>query len=278
MAVANADMAAAWDGPEGAHWAEFADHYEQVAAELWTAFLDSVPVEPADRVLDIGCGTGQSSRTVAKLAERGSVHGVDLSGPMLARARAAAAAAEVGNVTFTQADVQVFDFDDDSFDLAISSFGAMFFDDPVQAFGNIRRALRPGGRLALLAWRPLAANEWLVAIRTALAVGRPLPEPPASTPGPFGLADPAHTRTVLEAAGFGDVQINPLDASMTLGRDRDAAYEFLSGMGITRGLTHDQDSESRHQALDALRATLAAHDTGDGVRFAGAAWRIGAVR
>jgi SAM-dependent methyltransferase len=276
--MANAEMTAAWDGPEGAHWAEYADHYERVAAELWGAFLATVPVGEGDSVLDIGCGTGKSTRTVARLAARGSVLGVDLSSQMLQRARAAVAEAGLDNVAFEQADAQVHPFDAESFDLAISSFGAMFFDDPVAAFGNVRRALRPGGRLALLAWQPLAANEWLVAVRTALAVGRTLPEPPTGLPGPFGLADPDHCRTVLGKAGYDDVQIEPVHARMSFGDDAETAYAFLSSGGMARGLTQDLDPATRQLALDALRTTLTAHDTGDGVRFGAAAWRITACR
>jgi SAM-dependent methyltransferase len=278
VTVPNADMAAAWDGPEGAHWAEYADHYERVAANLWESFLATVPVGEGDSVLDIGCGTGRSTRTVAQLAPRGSVLGVDLSRQMLERARATAADDGLDNVAFEQADVQVFEFDPDSFDLAISSFGAMFFDDPVAAFSNVRGALRPGGQLVLLAWQPLAANEWLVAIRTALAVGRLLPEPPTGLPGPFGLADPDHSRAVLEKAGFADVQVAPLQASMSFGDDVESSYAFLSSGGVARGLTQDLDAATRQLALDALRATLTAHDTGDGIRFGAAAWRISARR
>ena len=278
MTVPNAEMAAAWDGPEGAHWAEFADFYEQAAAEIWTAFLDALPLRAGDRVLDIGCGTGKSTRTIAPLVPEGSVLGVDLSSQMLAHARCAADDAGVDNVAFQQADVQVFEFGRERFDLAVSSFGAMFFDDPVAAFGNVHRALRPGGQLALLAWQPLAANEWLVAIRSALAVGRTLPEPPTSVPGPFGLADPDYTRKLLDSAGFDDVRVDPIEATMTLGQDAETAYAFLSNMGMARGLTQDLDAETRQQALDALRATLVAHDTGTGIRFAAAAWRISARR
>jgi SAM-dependent methyltransferase len=190
--IANTEMAAAWDGPEGEHWAANAAYYENVADRLWDRFLAEVRVQPRDEVLDIGCGTGASSRSVARLAPEGRVVGIDLSSPMLARAREAAERDGLRNLEFVQGDAQVHPFPADAFDLAMSSHGAMFFNDPVTAFANIRSALRPDARLAMTAWRPLRENEWLVAIRTALAAGRDLPEPLPGMPGPFGLADADH--------------------------------------------------------------------------------------
>ncbi|HVE64448.1 MAG TPA: methyltransferase domain-containing protein [Mycobacteriales bacterium] len=272
--IANTEMAAAWDGAEGEHWAANAAHYERTADRLWAKFLAEVRVQPKDEVLDIGCGTGASTRSVARLAADGRVVGIDLSAPMLAHARDAAQGEGTDNVEFEQGDAQVHPFPTEAFDLAISSHGAMFFNDPVAAFTNIRSALRPGGRLALTAWRPLRENEWLVAIRTALAAGRDLPEPPPGMPGPFGLADADHVRRVLGGAGFTDVRVEPVDEPMVFGRDTDDAYAFMCTMGIVRGLSHDLDDEARTQSLADLRATIEQHATPDGVLFDSAAWLI----
>jgi SAM-dependent methyltransferase len=271
--IANTDMAAAWDGDEGAHWAANADRYERASARMWEQFLPAVPLAADASVLDIGCGTGRSTRSIAQIAADGSVLGVDLSARMLELARERAAAAGVTNVRFEQADAQVHPFDAGAFDLAVSSFGCMFFADPVAAYRNIADALRPDGRLALLAWREMASNEWITATLSALAVGRELPSPPHA-PGPFAFADPDHVRRVLGEAGFTDVELVPVDAAMQLGESADEAYSFISTMGVTRGLTQDLDAETRQRALDALRASVEAHETSEGVLAAGAAWRI----
>ena len=274
VTIANVEMAAAWDGDEGERWAAWAERYEATGTRFWEALRRRVPVGAGDTILDVGCGTGHSSRDLARSAPSGSVLGVDLSSQMLDRARSAAAAEGVPNVRFEQADAQVHPFPPAAHDLVVSSFGAMFFADPVAAFANIRGALRPGGRLAVVAWREVADNEWLVAIRDALAAGRTLPMPPAGVPGPFGLADCAHTERVLAAAGFDDVGLERVDEPVRFGTDADDAYSFVSTLGMTRGLTHDLDDAGRAAALEALHASLRAHETSDGVLFGASAWLV----
>lgn len=274
MTIANVDMAAAWDGPEGDHWAEHADRYERVGVAQGQALLDAAAIGSGDSVLDIGCGTGKSTRGAARLAVLGSALGVDLSARMLERARVTAEAEGLGNVRFEQADAQVHPFGADAFDVAISSFGAMFFADPVAAFANVGQSLHPGGHLALLAWRELARNEWLTAIRQALALGRDLPAPPSGAPGPFGLADRHQTEAILTNAGFVDVDFTAIDDPIVLGADADDAFAFVRDFGITRGLTHDLDDADTQAALDALHRTLVDHQASDGVRFGASAWLV----
>ena len=171
MGIANTEMAAAWD-EEATGWIEYEDSYERSGLGLWRLFLTGVTLNESYRVLDLGCGTGGRTRSLAELVPQGSVVGVDLSTRMVAHAREVTAREGVTNIEFIDGDAQVFPFEPDHFDLAVSSFGSMFFADPIAAFTNIRRALRPGGRLALLTWRPVADNKWLVAFRTALAWAR----------------------------------------------------------------------------------------------------------
>jgi SAM-dependent methyltransferase len=274
MAIANVEMAAAWDGAEGAHWTEHAERYESIGPAYWEALAAGVGIRVDDDVLDVGCGTGRSARDAARIATSGTVLGVDLSGRMLERARAAAEAEGLVNVRFEQADAQVHPFPSAGFDVAVSSFGAMFFADPVAAFTNVARSLRGNGRIALLAWRELARNEWLAAIRDALSLGRPLPTPAAGAPGPFGLADRHHTERVLKEAGFVDIDLAEVDEPLRFGADADDAFSFVRTLGITRGLTHDLDDASTAAALDALRRTLSKHESNEGVLFDGSAWLI----
>ena len=181
-------------------------------------------------------------------------------------------------------------FEPGSFDVAVSRTGAMFFGDPVAAFTNIARALRPAGRLTLLVWQPPAANDWICDFLGALDGGRGLPAPPPEAPGPFSLADPGRVEGILSAAGFADVTFDGRQEPMYFGPDAEAAYRFVSGLGVVKFLLEglpvygqgepgDQaDGAARSRALAALRATIDAHETGDGVLYPSAAWIISARR
>lgn len=264
---------------EGDHWTEQADRYEHASWRAWRRLQDAHPLAAGDRVLDVGCGTGRSTRDMARtVGPSGFVLGVDLSSRMLAEARRRSAAEGVTNVAFEHGDAQVHPFGKGAHDVAASSFGAMFFVDPVAAFANIGRALRPGGRLAMLAWRELARNEWLLAFRAVLANGRTLPEPPAGAPGPLGLADGDRVRAVLAAAGFVDVALESVDEPVEFGRDGDDAFAFARTVGIVEGLTRDLDDAARAATLDRLHAMLVDHETPEGVLLGASAWLITAGR
>jgi len=152
----------------------------------------------------------------------------------------------------------------------------MFFGDPVAAFANIGRALRPGGRLVMLTWQEPGASEWIRELGGALAAGRDLPAPPASAPGPFALADPDRTTTVLATAGFRDITLDALHEPMWFGSDPGDAHRFV--LGPLGWMLDGLDATARERALDALRATITAHAGSDGITFASAAWLIRAKR
>jgi SAM-dependent methyltransferase len=278
MAIANVEMAQAWDGEEGAHWAANADQYESTGIRIQRRFDEAELIAPTDRVLDVGCGTGKSSRDAARVATQGSVLGVDLSSQMLEVARARSRGEGLTNVEFEQADAQVHPFPSESFDVAISSFGCMFFTDPVAAFRNIASALRPDAGLGLLAWRALAENEWLQVVRGALAMGRDLPSPPPNVPSPFAFADADYTRRVLEDGGFDNVVLTPIDESVSVGADADAAFSFFAATGVARGLTQDLDEPTRGEAFAKLRQAFVDYETSEGVLIPSAAWLITATR
>lgn len=276
--IANVEMAAAWDGEDGADWTENADRYDATGVAIWQRFLAADLIQAEDRVLDIGCGTGHSTRDAARLASSGFALGVDLSSRMLALARERSAADGLTNTQFVQADAQVHPFEPEAYDIAISSFGVMFFADPDAAFGNIGRALGPGGRIALLAWRELRENDWLLALREALAAGRDLPSPPSGAPGPFGLADADAATGCLAGAGFHEVVFTPIDEPIFLGKDAEDAFAFVRTMGIFRGLTNGLDDAARADTVAKVRAMLTDHQTADGVLLGSGAWLITASK
>jgi SAM-dependent methyltransferase len=157
-------------------------------------------IERHDRVLDVGCGTGQTTREAARMAVEGSVLGIDLSAVAIDRARELAGAKGIRNVTFLRADAQAYPFPSERFDLVVSRFGTMFFRDPVAAFANVGRALRRAGRLAMMVWQGHEQNEWSVVIEDAL--GGSGDSPASEAPDPFSLAEPAKVDGILDAAGF----------------------------------------------------------------------------
>ena len=235
-------------------------------------------VRPHDRVLDVGCGTGHTTREAARAAVYGSAMGVDLSAVMLERARRLSDDAGLRNVTYVQTDAQTHDFAPAQFDLCISRFGTMFFADPVGAFANIGRALRPGARLVMLVWQDHDHNEWAAAIRDALTLGNATSAPTTNGPGPFSLADRAITASTLAAAGFAEVDSTDVREPVFYGPDAATAYDAVLRLQHAKDLLAGLDPNMTGRALGRLRATVAAHDTGSGVFFGARAWLVAAVR
>jgi ubiquinone/menaquinone biosynthesis C-methylase UbiE len=235
-------------------------------------------VQPRDRVLDVGCGTGQTTREAAREAEAGSSLGVDLSPLAIEQARAVAQADGPRNVTFECADAQAHSFPPASFDLAISRFGTMFFEDPIAAFGNIGRALRPAGRLVMVVWQASDRNEWDVAIRQALAESGGPTAIADVGPDPFSLADPTTVEEILRAAGFADIHLTDVEEPVYYGPDPSAALDWVRGFTCTNEFLRHLDPAAAARALARLRDALAAHMSDEGVRFNSRAWIVTAHR
>jgi ubiquinone/menaquinone biosynthesis C-methylase UbiE len=229
-------------------------------------------------VLDIGCGTGQTTRQAARTAQAGSALGVDISAPAIERARELARAEGLRNVTFEHANAQVHRFPQARFDLAISRFGTMFFDDPGAAFANIRRALRPAGRLVMMVWQSHERNEWDVAIHQSLEAAEEPVANPSGGPDPFSLADPPTVKEILEAAGFADVAFTDVHEPVYYGPDVTAALEWVRGFTCTSEVLKQLDPAAAAGALGRLREALAAHLSDDGVWFNSRAWIVTARR
>ncbi len=189
-------------GHEPATRLRLADHYDAELQRHNERLVAATGIGPADRVLDVGCGAGQSTRDAARDAVSGSALGVDISEPMLERARRRTMEEGLDNVAYELGDAQVHRFAPAQFDTVVSRFGTMFFADPVAAFTNIAGASRPGGRLVMMVWQRLDRNEWATAIRDSLAAGRAAHALPATSPDPFSLADPGTVESILAAAGL----------------------------------------------------------------------------
>jgi ubiquinone/menaquinone biosynthesis C-methylase UbiE len=253
-----------------------ADHYDAELQAHDERLRAALAVGERDQILDIGCGTGKTTRDAARAAPLGSAMGVDVSAQMLERARQRSAEEGLANVAFEQGDAQTHPLPPAHFDLILSRFGTMFFADPVAAFSNLARAARPGARLVLLVWQSQEQNEWATAIRQALA-GGPTATPAASL-DPFSLSDPRRVRAILAAAGFTEVAVEAVREPVYYGPDTAAALDLVRDMSEPRQQLAQLDAASAQRALGRLRELLADHDTGSGVRFRSQAWLVTARR
>ena len=217
-----------------------------------------------EHVLDIGCGAGQTTRDAARAAPSGSALGIDTSSAMIARARELAAAEGVTNVQFAHDDAQAHRFTPQSFDVAISRFGTMFFADPVLAFRNIRGALQDGGRLVMMVWQSHESNEWSVAIERN----------PARPSAAFSLADPSVVEQVLDAAGFAGTTFQDVREPVYYGDSVEAAFEWIGRFQATRDMLQSLDAASAERERERMREMLAKHYRGDGVWFDSRAWIV----
>jgi SAM-dependent methyltransferase len=243
-------------------WLEFEDQLEEVGGPPGELAMDRLGLLPGQQVVDLGCGSGGTTLELAsRVGHDGQVVGVDIAAEMLARGRERAARLGTGNIEFLHADVQVHDLGEARFDAAYSRFGVMFFADPVAAFANVRRALRPGAVLSFVCWQSVFDNEWMLVPGAAVAAvtGSLPPMPGPAEPGPFSLADPGRVRAVLEAAGFGSVAIVPHADQVVISEDRIPEVALTSvRVGGVREALRDADQQTRERAVAAIEEAMRA--------------------
>lgn len=276
----NAAQVVLWDGQMGERWVKDQERLDRFLAPFGRAVLDLAAPRPGQAVLDIGCGCGATALEAAhRMDGTGAVLGVDLSHAMLARAaeRAKGLGGSQPEIRFEVADAQTTFLGESRFDIALSRFGVMFFADPLAAFRNVRRALKPDGRLAFACWRGTDENPWVkIPLRIAFQHVSPPPPPGPEEPGPFSFADPDRVRRILDGAGFHDVALEKFDAPLILGAtaDLDEAVDFSLDMGPLALLLADVDPEVRARIRGALREGLAPHHGPEGVKLTGATWLV----
>lgn len=273
----NAEQAREWNGDNGRHWVEHNQRYESILHAFDRPLLQAAELHADDRVLDLGCGCGQTTFEAARLVPDGAVTGLDLSEPMLELARHRSGRTHSAEVTFEQADAQIHPFTPAGYDAAVSRFGVMFFADPSAAFTNIATALRPGGRLAFVCWQPPDRNPWFRKTAGTLAEYVDFPDESEDACGPFSLTDPARIREVLAGTGFVDVDISAITEPMRTADDVEDAIDFICEGSMATTLT-EAGPEIKARALDAVRTALAPHDTEDGLVLPGYAWLVTARR
>jgi SAM-dependent methyltransferase len=279
--MSNAEQITYWNESAGPRWVALQDTLDEQIAPLGLAAMDRLNPAAGERIVDVGCGCGHTSLELARrVSPGGTVTGVDISRPMLARARERAAGLD--GVTFVEADAQHHAFTPATADVIFSRFGVMFFADPASAFANLRGALRPGGRLGFVCWQAPQQNPWMMHAMMALMQHIPLPPPPApDAPGPFAFADDARVRRILGDAGFTNVAIEPIDTTVLVGgagATIDQAVQFIMRMGAAAAPVEAATPEQRRAAAEAVHEVYRAHHGPDGVRMGAATWIVTARR
>ena len=275
----NAAEIAYWNGPGGQRWVSHQRMQDALLAEVAERLMERAAARDGETILDIGCGAGTTSIALARqVAPDGRVLGVDVSAPLLERARQHAPAGLP--VEFALGDASVFPFAPAGADLLFSRFGVMFIADPAGAFANMRKGLRGGARLLFACWQEPRHNPWLILpLQAAYRHVPRLPEVGPEDPGPFAFASEARVRGILERAGFGAITLEPVDLSFDLaeGHGLDRAVELSIGMGPTSRALDGQPAALRVAAAEAVRAALEPYQRGERVPLRGAIWIVSAL-
>jgi SAM-dependent methyltransferase len=276
----NAAQIAYWNSEAGPRWVAMQERMDAMLAALLLAALERARPGAGERVLDIGCGCGATLLELAgRVGSGGSVMGVDVSAPMLGRARERVQANALTQVRLTLSDAATHEFERGAFDLAFSRFGVMFFDDPVAAFANIRTAIAANGRLVFACWAPPRDNPWLT---VPLAAARPhlppQPEADPNAPGPFAFADPDRVRGILMGAGYSAVDIARHDTSMRIcgPGEVDAAARFAVESGPVGRAMATATPDARTAAEQAIASELRRIEGPDGIALPGSVWLVSA--
>jgi len=285
MTIDNATQIEFWNGETGRNWVTHDAIMEAMLQPLGESVMDTLALQPGEHVLDIGCGCGHTSLSLAdRVGAEGSVTGVDISAPMLAVASQLAAErnSEHTSIQFLEADAQTHTFEPERYDVIFSRFGVMFFEDPIAAFANIRSVLRASGRLAFCCWQPRAVNPFMtVPAMAALELLPAPPEMPPRTPGPFAFEEAEYVMEVLTSAGFESVVVTPLKQPLTFGRGLSLTdiVERLVQIGpiaqMVREASEDLQQPVRDKVIDAV-APFYTQDTG--MTLDGQFWQVTARR
>jgi SAM-dependent methyltransferase len=271
----DSEQAALWNGRAGRAWVDAQEVLDLVLKPFEDLLVEAVRAGSGHRVLDVGCGTGSTTLAVARqLGAQGHCVGADISDPMIAAAQARARR-EDAPASFIRADVQRHAFEPASFDMVISRFGVMFFDDPVVAFANLRRAASNDAGLHVIAWRSAAENPFMTTAERAAAPLLPnMPARRPDAPGQFAFADRHRVSDILEASGWTGVDIQPIDVGCTL--PEKALLGYLTRLGPVGLILQEADEQTRMQVIDTVRAAFDPYVHGTEVRFTAACWRVSA--
>lgn len=274
MSEDNREQIEYWNGDAGQRWVEAQEWLDATLSPISAALLEKAATGQGERVVDVGCGCGDTS--IALAASGADVRGIDISAPMLERAEARARGRSGGGrITFARADAATERFTPDH-DLVFSRFGVMFFADPRAAFGNLRSALDADGRLCFACWQAPRVNPWVAVAMQAVRPYLPEPEeqPDPRAPGPFAFAEPEYVTAILQHAGFAGIGVESFTTDLHVASDLDGAITFLTRLGPLARVLVELDGAGQQKALAAVRDALSRHETASGVSLGSACWLV----
>lgn len=271
-------QASDWNGRNGDQWVAHQAVLDQMLAPFGAAAIAAAAPQPGDHILDIGCGAGDSSLHIAGLVgQAGTVMGLDISAALIERAGERARNSG-SSALFQLADAARAPLPVATYDCLFSRFGVMFFDDPVAAFGHMRSALKPDGRLVFVCWRTAAENDWVSLPMGAIkSIVPPAPPPSPETPGPFSFGNVDRVHHILSTAGFGNIMITPFDHAIPFASDVAGAVRRACDVGPLERALLDRPDAVRAQAMQAVGDAFASRLTDEGVIINGAAWIVKAA-
>ncbi len=276
--MSNAEQIEYWNGDAGKRWADSDARMANLLSPITEALLVHAPPRSGWHALDIGCGGGSQSVQLAELlGPEGNVTGIDISAPLLAVARQRTVPKSGAGISFLEADASTHAFVPERFDLLFSRFGVMFFDDPAAAFANLRRALKPEGRLAFCCWQALKENDWTwLPLQAALKHIAPPPPQPEGAPGPFSFADPTHVEALLSAAGFDEINLAPRSVTVTFGEASDLAGNVreMAAIGPLARLLGGLENNVMDAVFADIENAVAPFYDGEALRMPGSVWFV----
>ena len=274
--VTNSDQKEFWNDIKGQLWVDLQPRIDEMFQPFGEKVVKALGPEGGEKVLDVGCGTGTMAFRLAEYVRpSGEGVAVDISKPMLDLARQRADLVSSDNTMFIEGDAQVYNFDNLYFNAVFSRFGVMFFDDPIMAFKNLRKAVKPGGRLAYVCWSDRKDNPW---IRLPTGAAREFldiaPPPEMDAPGQFAMEREARIEEILKESGWSSIKIEPFNIRHSLGADVKDAADFISHMGPMSEPFSKADKDIKQKCLDAIKGALTPYEEPGGVYLKFGTWIV----
>ena len=280
LTIANQEQREFWSDIKGDLWVTLQPRIDTMLATFGDKALDTLNPQSGERILEIGCGTGTTTLALGgRVGTSGEILAADLSRPMLNKAIERANVSAEHPITFVEADAQVHSFPTATFDAVYSRFGVMFFDDPIAAFRNIRKAVRPGGRMAYVCWADRKANPWIRipagAAKTCLDLPAP---PPDDAPGQFSMENEGRVQQILHDAGWSDIGLERFTVEGSIGSDAADAASFITKMGPMSEPFALADPDTQHKTLQVIEEALMPYSNDSGVTLGFSTWIVSAMQ
>ena len=278
MSEVNKNQRDFWSGKGGDIWVERQNAMDTMLSPLGEAALNKLNLNEGENVLDIGCGCGHTTLNIAKrISPDGQVTGLDISEPMLKRAKESANEMSISNASFNCVDVQTDDMGEEVYSAAFSRFGVMFFEDPVAAFCNINKSLITGASLSFVCWQSPALNPWQSLFIEAVKKYVDLPSPPRRSPSPFAFMESEYVSSILEESNFQNIMIEGHEAEVNMFSGRslsDSVKDYISINPVVSGMLKDSTEQEKTEIINSAIEAFSPYYSAKGLMFPSATWLV----